>query len=159
MARPQLKGSSIPISPPIVFCLGLFPGLFLHVRWPLALMQPELADLRVTLMWLLLALGSVLLMWAVLSFSAADTTVYSERSEARLVTGGPYQFSRNPMYVAFTLLYAGAAVHRNTLWPFLLLPLVIWLLWVLVIRHEERYLLDVFGDAYRRYQDRVRRWL
>lgn len=150
---------SVPVPPPLVYVLGLFPGLVLHRKWPLILGLGERPELCALLGSVLLGLGAVVIVWAVWSFSAAGTPLYPERSEAKLVTRGPYRFSRNPIYLGFTLLYLGVAVYRDALWPVLFLPVVLWLLQLSVIRHEERQLEEVLGEEYRAYRDRVRRWL
>ena len=63
------------------------------------------------------------------------------------------------MYLGLLLLYAGVACWFWLMWPLLLVPLLIWVIGVSVIGREERYLTRKFGDEYRRYQARVRRWL
>jgi protein-S-isoprenylcysteine O-methyltransferase Ste14 len=72
---------------------------------------------------------------------------------------GPFAFSRNPLYVARTLLYLGLAFAMNTPWPLLTLLPLLGIMHYAVIRREERYLDAKFGNAYRRYQARVGRWL
>ncbi|MFI5210728.1 MAG: methyltransferase family protein, partial [Gemmatimonadales bacterium] len=69
------------------------------------------------------------------------------------------RFSRNPMYVGMTLLYLGIALWANSLWPLLLLPAVLVVMRRGVIAREEAYLERRFGDEYRSYRARVRRWL
>ena len=76
-----------------------------------------------------------------------------------LVTDGPFRFSRNPLYLAFTLLYSGVAVVANALWAALPLPIILVVIQRGVIDREERYLERRFGTAYRQYKDGVRRWL
>jgi len=80
-------------------------------------------------------------------------------SPPHLVTGGPYQLSRNPMYVAGLLSWLGWALFYGS--PAVLIGLV--LLWALftyrVIPYEERQLEGLFGDEYLAYKRSVRRWL
>jgi protein-S-isoprenylcysteine O-methyltransferase Ste14 len=76
----------------------------------------------------------------------------------QLVDGGPYAFSRNPMYVAWTAGYVGVTLVAGTAWPLLLLPIVLAATQVVVTR-EERSLERRFGDVYRRYKASVRRYL
>ncbi|MFL6192698.1 MAG: methyltransferase family protein, partial [Thermoanaerobaculia bacterium] len=66
---------------------------------------------------------------------------------------------RNPMYLGMTLLYLGLALWIGTLWPLPLLPVALWATQRYVIAREERYLEAKFGDDYRRYKERVRRWI
>jgi protein-S-isoprenylcysteine O-methyltransferase Ste14 len=76
-----------------------------------------------------------------------------------MVVEGPYRVTRNPIYLAFTLLYAGITVLVNALWAALLLPFVLAIMRRGVIDREERYLERRFGDDYLRYKARVRRWI
>ena len=89
----------------------------------------------------------------------ADTNVDPYASTTALVTGGPFRFTRNPLYLALTLLYTGIASLLNALWPTLLLPIALWIMRRGVIDREERYLSEKFGEAYFQYRRRVRRWI
>jgi protein-S-isoprenylcysteine O-methyltransferase Ste14 len=89
----------------------------------------------------------------------AGTPIRTDRPVGRLVTDGPFRYTRNPGYLGLTMLYAGIAVLRNALWAILLLPLVIYVIQREVIGREERYLERAFGDEYLAYKERVRRWL
>lgn len=103
--------------------------------------------------WPLVVLGFTVAVWAV--SAAADTDL---KEPGRVVDGGPYRLSRNPMYVAWTCAYVGIAFIVNTGWPLLALPFV--LLWTHIeVRREERGLEARFGDEYRGYRRRVRRYL
>jgi protein-S-isoprenylcysteine O-methyltransferase Ste14 len=82
--------------------------------------------------------------------------VYSLNREAFLQ---PYRLTRNPMYVALTLLYLGVAAFANVLWPLLLLPVPLLLVATVHIPFEEHTLDEAFGAEYRGYASRVRRWL
>ena len=63
------------------------------------------------------------------------------------------------MYVGLSALYWGLALLFNVVWPLVLFPVVVIALFRLVIRREERYLAQAFGDEYVLYGQRVRRWL
>jgi protein-S-isoprenylcysteine O-methyltransferase Ste14 len=76
-----------------------------------------------------------------------------------LVTEGPYRRTRNPMYLGMAALYGGIALGFGLLWALALLPVVILLIDRVVIRREEAYLETKYGDAYRDYRNRVRRWI
>lgn len=103
--------------------------------------------------------GAALALWAVARFRRAGTTILPFRASTVMVRDGPFAFSRNPMYVGMTVAYLGLSMVFNTLWPIMLLPVVLWALVKLVISREEAYLEAVFGDAYRAYRRDVRRWL
>ena len=81
------------------------------------------------------------------------------RPTTSLVFTGPYRWTRNPMYLAMLLLYIGIALLFDIVWALVLTPLVMLLVVRLVIRREERYLEGKFGEEYRQYKGRVRRWI
>lgn len=103
--------------------------------------------------WLGLFVSSLTRFWA------AGTSVLPVRPSTALVVAGPYRLTRNPMYLGMLLLYAGIACWLGLVWPLLLAPLLVWVMQRAVIQREERYLERKFGEAYRQYRARVRRWL
>jgi protein-S-isoprenylcysteine O-methyltransferase Ste14 len=96
-------------------------------------------------------------LWLGVSAVRAAAGVDLERPN-QLVDSGPYAFSRNPMYLAWTVGYVGVALVTGTAWPLLLLPVVLAVTQVVVMR-EERSLERRFGTAYRSYKASVRRYL
>lgn len=103
--------------------------------------------------WTLIAAGILLGAWTV---GVAGNTVIENPSE--LVTSGPFAYSRNPMYVAWTAVYLGIAFLTNSIWLLLLLPIVL-VVTHLTVRREERTLERAFGDQYREYKNDVRRYV
>ena len=145
--------------PTLLFILGFTGGLWWHQAdaWP---MQPHGDDSLRLIAGILAASAGAALFWTGLwTFARLRTGIMLQDAATRLVTSGPYRWSRNPQYVAFVLLYFGVSVLANTVWPVILLPLVIAALHVLVIRREERYMHRIFRDEYRVYCRRVHRWL
>jgi protein-S-isoprenylcysteine O-methyltransferase Ste14 len=126
-------------------------------RWlPLPVVPPAVA------FWpgVVLAAGAVLWnAWAVPTMLRGRGTLNTAGASAALVTGGPYRFSRNPMYLGLTLLACGIALIFGIAWALVLLVPVLVYTQVRVIAPEERYLERAFGDAYRTYRARVRRWI
>jgi protein-S-isoprenylcysteine O-methyltransferase Ste14 len=96
---------------------------------------------------------------ALRQFIRAGTHPEPWKPTTALVTDGPYRFSRNPMYLGFTFIYLGVACWVNTAWPVVLLPLVLLVMQYGVILREEAYLERKFGEEYRAFRRRVRRWL
>ncbi len=88
----------------------------------------------------------------------AGTSPFPDQPSNALVTDGPFRFTRNPIYLAFTLITVGLAALRNTRWILVLLGPALAVLHKGVIEREERYLEQRFGEDYRRYRRRVRRW-
>jgi protein-S-isoprenylcysteine O-methyltransferase Ste14 len=139
----------------VLYLSGLGLALVGHLIHPLSL--PDAVGVRV--------LGAVPVAVAVLLGVAAErelvrakTPVLPFRDASALVTTGPFRLTRNPIYLAFTLLVLGVALGTASWWPVITLPLVlVAMTWV--IRGEERSLERLFGEEYRRYRHRVRRWL
>src|SRR5262249_44808441 len=76
-----------------------------------------------------------------------------------LVVDGIYGRTRNPLYLGGTLVYLGLSVAAGSLWSIVLMVPLLWVINVGVIAREERYLERKFGDVYRAYKRRVRRWV
>jgi protein-S-isoprenylcysteine O-methyltransferase Ste14 len=107
----------------------------------------------------LFGIGALIAGWGLLTFRRARTTTVPGQASSRLVTWGPYRFSRNPMYIGLIVAYLGEAGILRQVWPVFLLPLTIaYVNWV-VIPVEESRLKEVFAEEYDRYRMRVRRWL
>jgi protein-S-isoprenylcysteine O-methyltransferase Ste14 len=103
--------------------------------------------------------GGVLILWAAGLFRKAGTAVKPWEPATAFVTAGPYKFTRNPMYLGMSLSLAGVGLAMDS-WLVLafLLPVLL-IMQFMVIRKEEHYLATKFGDAYRAYKKRVRRWI
>ena len=91
--------------------------------------------------------------------SQAGTSLRTSDPTTAIVVQGPFRFSRNPIYLAATVLYLGVAAAVNALWAIVLLPVVLAVISLGVIDREERYLERKFGEEYLRYKASVRRWL
>ena len=76
-----------------------------------------------------------------------------------IVRTGPYRFSRNPIYLAFSILQLGVACWVNSAWLIATLLAAVGLMASVVIPREERYLARRFGAEYLDYKRSVRRWL
>lgn len=145
------------VLPPLPFALALLAAWFLHrdvLAWPLPLGRAgELAG------WGLIGAGLLLFVWTMWVFWRQRTTVNPFRAASTLVVHGPFRYSRNPIYVGDWLVYAGVMLLMHTAWPLAFAPLVWGILRYGVLRHEEAHLEAVFGDDYRAYKRRVRRWI
>lgn len=120
---------------------------------------PGMAHVSTITGGVLFAVGAVIAASGLLIFHKARTTTVPGQTSAKLVTWGPYRFSRNPMYVGLVLAYLGEAALLKQIWPALVLPFVfVYLNWT-VIPVEEAKLQQVFPDEYGTYRQRVRRWI
>jgi protein-S-isoprenylcysteine O-methyltransferase Ste14 len=143
--------------PPVIFLGALALGLILQMVWPLSLFADSVAA-RVAGGCMML--GGLALSGAVMyHFGKAGTPVTPWKEARRLVVSGPYRFSRNPDYVGQALLVGGLALLLAIPWVFPALLPALLIVRYGVIAREERYLERRFGEEYRQYCVRVRRWL
>ena len=146
----------IPV--PWVFILTYLVGVGLELAYPFYTRTEPLHGVAIAGA-VLFVIGGTIAGWGLLIFRRARTTTVPGRTSCKLVTWGPYRFSRNPMYVGLVLAYLGEAGILKQAWPIVLLPLTVaYLNWV-VIPVEEAKLTEVFGQDYELYRARVRRWI
>jgi protein-S-isoprenylcysteine O-methyltransferase Ste14 len=88
-----------------------------------------------------------------------DTPIDPRKSVSKLVSDGPFRYTRNPAYLSLIMIYTGITALRNALWPILLLPLVLYVTHRDQIEREEQYLERIFGEEYLTYKTSVRRWV
>jgi protein-S-isoprenylcysteine O-methyltransferase Ste14 len=103
--------------------------------------------------------SAVLAKWGETVMRRAGTNIKPSQPTTAIVQTGPFRFSRNPLYISLTLFYLGVCLMFNALWPLLLLPPLLVVVQRGIIYREERYLEAKFGEEYRDYRRRVRRWL
>ncbi len=154
--QPEGDTPGLIARPPLVYFCSILIGLSLDALWPVA-MLPAAWSLR--LGGPLILIACVLFAVSVREFRRVDTPLRSVRPTTAVVTRGPYRFSRNPVYLAFSIFHTGIAFCVNSLWLLGMLILTSVLISYGVIGREERYLARRFGDEYARYRSEVRRWL
>ena len=140
--------------PPLIYGGALVAGVLASRRYPVRF--PRISR---PAGWTLTAAGAGVAALGVLEFRRAGTSVDPYRPSTSFVSGGPYRFSRNPDYLGLTLLYAGVSLLVRSPWSLALLPGVLAVMSRGVIEREERYLEERFGEEYRLYKERVRRWI
>lgn len=145
------------ILPPVPYAAALLGGWWLdrhQLELPL-----DLGAATHLLGWLAVGVGLVLFAWTLWTFVRHRTTVNPYGAATALCTSGPFRFSRNPIYLGDWFILFGVSLLLNTVWPLVFAPLI----WIMirfgVIRNEEAHLEARFGDAYRNYTARVRRWI
>lgn len=147
------------VRPTLLFIAGFIAGWALHGWLEFYIDGGGASVLQRALGAMVIGGGIAITWWALSTFVRVRTGIMPDRPARQLVTFGPYRFSRNPMFVGFSAIYVGLAVMLNLVWPLIVLPLVIAVLTMTVIRHEERYMATEFGDPYTTYCRRVRRWM
>ncbi len=146
----------ILILPPVLVGGGLLLGVLLHWLWPITLLPVVPARVFGATIFVL---AGILAHFAQNAMKRAGTNIWPTQPTLALVTGGPFRFTRNPLYLAAAGVYLGVTLWVDGLLPLLLLAPVLCLLHWGIVLPEERYLATKFGEPYSKYTSRVRRWL
>ncbi|MGO8867802.1 MAG: methyltransferase [Alphaproteobacteria bacterium] len=157
MAEPQKDIPQIVAPPPLLFLGWLAAGLALDRLWPLGRLSTGHWHYVIALP--LVLAGLVIGLLGDRQLRRARTEISPYRPSTTLVTGGIYGVSRNPLYVSLTLIFLGIAAAANGAWSLLFVLPCLLVIRYGVIAREEAYLERKFGQSYRAYQARVRRWL
>ena len=96
---------------------------------------------------------------ALITMKAAGTNVDPAKPALAIVRGGPFRFTRNPMYLALCLLQIALGFFLND-WITLMFVVPVALIFHYgVVLREERYLTAKFGEPYLQYKREVPRWI
>jgi len=148
--------AGVRVPPPLIYVVLFGLGVAMRQIVPLAI-SPTL-PVRVAAL-IFLGSGAILLVWSNVLFRRAHTSLVPIRPSMALVVRGAYRLTRNPMYLGLLCVYIAAALWFGVIWALILVPLVVLAVQRLAIAKEERYLDQKFGEAYREYRARVRRWI
>jgi len=143
--------------PPVVFLAFAVLGWLLERLVPLGVtpVPRESVIAGVAICVIALAIGGL----AVAEMRRAQTPVRPGLEVKRMVTTGIFTRTRNPMYLGMALLLIGAGIASANPWLILMGPLLLVYFTFRVVNREEAYLEALFGDEYRAYRKRVRRWI
>lgn len=148
--------ANVKIHPPILLLLHVAVAFLVKWSIPVPFVVPDaLRSIGLSLA----VLGFLFGVAAFVEFGKAGTTLDPHGSVKALVTNGVYRITRNPIYFGFLLMLIGILLNRDSYWGAALAPVFMAAMNKLVIQHEEDYLERKFGEAYRAYKSRVRRWL
>lgn len=145
--------------PPVLYLLAAVVALALHILWPLPWLTAPLSDLLFAVGWLLVFGALALDAGAMLAMYRVRTNIWPHRGANHLVTSGPFAITRNPIYVANTMLMLGLGFILGALWFLLLAPVAAYATQKLAIEREEKHLETRFGRHYRDYKKKARRWI
>ena len=156
MSEPPGDHPGVLIFPPILFGICVVGGTILHRVCPYRLpLEPWMRGLGGAL-----GLAAVVLaIWGERTMKAAGTNVRPNLPALAIVSNGPFAFTRNPLYLAVLTLFAGIGIALASPAFLAVLPPLVLVLRFGVVAREERYLEAKFGDVYRDYKTRVRRWI
>lgn len=154
-------GNPVPLTklidiPPVWLAGTVLMAVVLHWIAPIARFSAGWIDLLGTA---LLVLGVAMIGWSAVVFGRAKTPIHPRRKPSSLLTSGPFAFSRNPIYLAMVAIALGVALWLGSLLP-LICPFVFgWIITTRFIAGEEHFIEREFGDEWRAYAAKTRRWL
>ena len=95
------------------------------------------------------------------NFKKKETTVNPIKPEeaSKLVTDGFFKITRNPMYLGMLLFLLGLSIYNGLIVGLIFLPLFVGYITFFQIIPEERAMIKIFGEDYKAYMKKVRRWI
>ena len=142
--------------PPLIFFAGLIVGFALDFFWPVPL---EPMEIRIYAGGFIILISFVPAIWMMRLFIKARTNLDVRKPTHKIVTSGPFRWTRNPAYLSLSLLVLGIAIVADSIWVLLLLVVAMIVTHYKVILREEAYLEQKFGVEYLEYKASVRRWI
>ena len=156
MSEQKQENAGVIAPPPLIYLGTLAVGLILHYFLPRAFLP---SGMNLILGALFIALGLGIGFAAIVAMRRAGTSPDPGEPVRALVADGPFHFTRNPIYLAFALIYLGVTGALNALAALALFPIALAIIHFGVIAREEKYLARKFGETYVDYKSRVRRWI
>jgi len=152
------RGANVRFPPPLVYLAFILLGVALrYAMAPLRVPVNRYMALAAGMVVLLGGLGLIVEAWKLFHRTGQDPKPWKTTPE--IVLSGPYRFTRNPMYVGMVLIQIGLGLALNNLWIVLLSAFSLLVIHFIAVMPEEEYLSEKFGDAYRSYLSKVRRYL
>ena len=144
------------IYPPLMVLAGIITQLLIGYIAPV---EPTLSETWQYIGIALMVLGFATILLAARSFRKHETTIIPDGQPSTLMVGGLFAYSRNPIYLAMAVLLIGSGLAIGQIWALIVVPLFVLLVQQIWIVKEEENLETEFGQIYRNYKMRVRRWL
>ncbi len=158
MAEIEARPNRLPW-PPLLYVAAIGVSVLLHIIAPLPWLLSPLSDILFAIGWLLVAGAVMIDVSAMRTLHRSKTTIMPHRGSDHLVTGGAFALTRNPIYLANTMIMFGAGLISGIVWFFPLGLVAAFATQKLAIEREERHLEARFGKKFRDYAKRVRRWI
>lgn len=109
--------------------------------------------------WALVTAGIALALWAIAELTRARTSPIPRRTPSALVTGGPFAYSRNPIYLGDALALTGWTMVVGDLFGLLAVAAFVAVIQRRFILREEAVIAAEFGAEWEAWSARTRRWL
>ncbi|MES0189901.1 isoprenylcysteine carboxylmethyltransferase family protein [Mesorhizobium sp. C264A] len=159
LAKPDLSRPRLIPWPPLIYIAAIAISIVLGLFYPLPWIGDLLGDLLFAAGFVVLFAVAALWFTAIRTMIRAKTTMNPNGLPEHLVTSGPFGVTRNPMYLANTLLLIGVAFVSGIVWFLPLALIAAFATQKVAIESEEKVLFAKFGKKYRDYTKRVRRWI
>jgi protein-S-isoprenylcysteine O-methyltransferase Ste14 len=152
------RGAKVRFPPPLIYIVSILLGVAIrYAAAPLALADYRYLALAAGVAVFLAGFGLIAGAWTLFRRTGQDPKPWKPTPE--IVLSGPYRFTRNPMYLGMTCIQIGLGLALNNLWISLLAAFSLLAVHFIAVLPEERYLAEKFGDTYRGYLLKVRRYL
>ena len=145
--------------PPILYGCAILGGWLLGRHYPLPFLPGLLGEMAFMLGLILIVAAIFIDVRTFLELRKHKTTILPTKGAAHLVTSGPFSFSRNPIYLSNTGLTIGIGLASSNIWLFGTAIAAAFATHNLAILREEKHLTARFGNEWRKYAKRVRRWI
>jgi protein-S-isoprenylcysteine O-methyltransferase Ste14 len=159
LAKPGPAKPGLIPWPPLIYCAAIAISIVLGLFYPLPWIGDLLGDLLFAAGFVVLFAVAALWFTAIRAMMRARTTMNPNGVPEHLVTSGPFGVTRNPMYLANTLMLIGVAFVSGIVWFLPLALIAAFATQKVAIEKEEKVLAAKFGKKYRDYAKRVRRWI
>lgn len=145
--------------PPLIYLGAIAVSIALWIVYPLPWFGSPMSDILFAVGCLAILAVVAIDVSAMRALARAKTTIRPDRASTHLVTTGAFSLTRNPIYLANTLIMLGVALISGILWFVPLALVAAFLTQKLAIEPEEKHLAVRFGRKYHDYAKRVRRWI
>ncbi len=150
------SGPGVMFPPPLVFLIMMLAAYAIHRVWPAG--TGTSSEIRYVGVVIAIS-GIYMIVWVSRTFRRAKTNIQPWKPTTKVISTGFYAYSRNPVYVGFCFVPVGIGVFLNNFWILVsFIPSAI-IVYFIAICKEEAYLEEKFGEAYKDYKSKVRRWL
>ena len=155
-ANEEQDNAGIVTHPPFFYILAGLVGWGINVLYPLSFGMP---DLNTPVSITVFVLGLIIFVLSVKTFKENEQSPSVHASQPKVLRTGIYGYSRNPIYVAASLWLVSVSLYFDNVWMLIMLAPLLIFMTSQVIKKEEAYLEGKFGDDYRDYKKKVRRWI
>lgn len=144
------------LPPPVLLAIAIALSYCISTLFPVL----QFTDVVISFAGIIcITVGIGLFLWATKLLRKHKTTLRPHGKPSKLVTHGPYRFSRNPIYLGFLMISIGTVLLFANVLAFVG-PLIFFVfISTFVIPVEERMLTKVFGKSYTSYNKKIRRWI